>query len=539
MIAKKNKSKNYITVGRGRLLTLGDCLKVAEGARVSITKSSFTPTRRSVDVLNSSLERCLPIYGVTTQYGGDAHRLDASISHRKFSDDKNGSYWRSLQNRQLNLIKSLMCGVGKEVEPSVIRTAVLLRLHTLAQGYSGVRPIILTGLRDLLNKNICPIVKQYGSVGASGDLIPLAAIAATLIGEKNQLVFYQGHEMTADSALKRAGLRPVRLNPKEGLALVNGTSFMTAIAALSLYDLKRIFRWMLSAIALTLEALETLGDAYEPLVHKIKGHRGEYEVNKLLKDFWRGSRLIVHPSKLNPAKGRSIQDFYSLRSVPQGFGPFYENIQTATPWIEKEMNSVNDNPIIDRSSQKIYGTANFMGYYVTTACDLLKMDIAQASTWIHALIANLLHPTKSNGLPANLITRPDIYSGFKPIQMLAASLAIQNRKSALAHQAFMIPTEGDNQDVNSLGTHAAFDLEDSVENLEYLVAILLLAGAQAIELRNIKMAGHGAKALFKNIRKVSPFLRRDRPLTGDIEAAVSLIRNHFSPLHLEERNRIK
>ena len=219
-----------------------------------------------------------------------------------------------------------------------------------------------------------------------------------------------------------------------------------------------------------------------------------------------------------------VQDYYSLRSVAQGFGVFHENLARATRWVESEMNSVNDNPIVVPAHEQVYHTANFMGYYVSSACDMLRADIAQAATWVHALVANLVHPRKSRGLPVNLIEDPTNYSGFRPIQILAASLTVQCRKLAQTHASFVLPTEGDNQDVNSLGTHAAFDLRTSVQHLQELTGVLLMASAQALELRGLEKAGLKSRAIVEEYRKVVPFLREDRIVHEDLVASIGALR---------------
>lgn len=499
------KVHKKIFIGGGKWLTLKDVeLAARKIARVSVDPASYAIVAKNRAILEKFIKNDNFIYGITTQFGDDIHRIDKDISRD------------SLRERQNNLIKSHSCGLGEEVSSDIVRAAMLLRAQMLSQGMSGVRPVIIESLVNFLNKEITPVIKRYGSIGASGDLIPLAAVASALIGDG--LCNFENEKIQASILMKKNGLKPLRLEAKEGLALINGTSFMTAIAALALFDIARLFPVMLSALAVCLEALFAIDSAYEPFVHKVKKHSGQIKVNEFFLDFWQGSKLI---SKIG------LQDYYSLRSIPQGFGPFYENIKKSTDWIEQEMNSINDNPLVRTNPPKIYHTANFMGYYITEACDILKMDMAQASSWIHAIIANLVHPRKNKGLPANLIENPNKYSGFKPLQILAASLAVQNRKLSLPNQAVMIPTEGDNQDVNSLGAHAAFDLKESFENLERLTAILLLVGAQAIELRDIKKASEKTRKLHKIIRQTVPFLKKDRPLSNDLEKIISLMKEEI------------
>ena len=523
--------ENIITIGRGRLLCLEDGKKIARNnAKIIFSKETFPAMRKSREVLLKFVNNRTPVYGLSTQFGNQANFLDDNIKN----DDTD--YFHSLRERQCNLIKSHNISLGEESPEEVVRSAMLLRAHCLAQGHSGVRPETVESLSLFLNKGVHPVVRHYGSIGASGDLIPLSGIAAALTGEDTH-VYYRRKRMKAIVALRVAGIKKLQVELREGLALINGTSFGTAIASLAVFDLRRLFPQMLSAIAMALESLTIIGSAYNPFVHKLKGHKGEIEVNEFLNEFWDGNRLIrsltdVRTETLSffesngngRGEAKSLQDYYSLRAVPQGFGAFKENLERSVVWVENEMNAVSDNPVVSMNPEKVYHCANFMGYYVTEASDVLKMDIAQASSWLHAILANMVHYRKSSGLPANLVKRPQIHNGFRPLQILAAALAVQNRKLAQAQQVFMIPTEGDNQDVNSLATHAAFDLREAVSNLERLTVILLLASAQALELRGIAKAGARARRIVKTIRGESSFLEADRPLLEEMEAVTQLLR---------------
>jgi phenylalanine ammonia-lyase len=532
----KNKTgihSSDIIIGAKRKLTLESCIKAGrEMGKVQLDPKAFDNIQKSHSILQQFSNQRLPVYGLNTQFGNNANMLDANITNG--SDE----YSQSIKQRQLNLVVSHNIGLGEETPEEVVRVAMMLRAHCLGLGHSGVRSEIIQALINFINHGIHPVINRYGSIGASGDLIPLASVASALCGEKTQ-VQYQGKRMLAGEAIKKAGLKTIEPEEREGLALINGTSFMTAKAALTIFDLKRLLNQLLSAIAMSLESLLIFDSPYQPFVHELKGHTGEIEINNFFNDFWKDSLLIrklshareqslhsVKTKKTSNGNGENLQNYYSLRSVPQGFGPFIENLQNATRWIESEMNSVNDNPVISIKDKDIYHSANFMGYYVTESCDILKMDIAQASTWIHAILAIMIHPCKNLGLPANLVNRPDINNGYRPLQILSASLAVQNRKLAQSQQSFMLPTEGDNQDVNSLATHAAFDLRDACMNLERLTAILLLAATQALELRGIKNAAAKSKKIHKVIRTVSPFLENDRSMSIEILKVIELMRNH-------------
>lgn len=527
-----NNDSSTIIIGGNSKLTLESCFKVGrEMKNLSLDPKANKKIDSSHRILENFSKLRLPVYGLNTQFGNNANMLDANIT--------NGSneYNQSVKKRQLNLVISHNVGLGDETAEEVVRVAMMLRAHCLGLGHSGVRPEVIQALINFVNNGIHPIINRYGSIGASGDLIPLASVAAAMCGEDTP-VMYQGKKISAKEAIKKAGLKAIEPEEREGLALINGTSFMTANASLTIFDLRRLFNQLLSAIAMSLESLLIFDSPYQPFVHELKGHKGEIEINDFFIDFWKGSNLI---RKLNHAREQSLhsvktkknsnnysenlQNYYSLRSVPQGFGPFKENLENAIRWIETEMNSVNDNPVISINPEEIYHSANFMGYYVTVACDTLKMDIAQASTWIHAILAIMIHPNKNFGLPANLVNRPDINNGYRPLQILSASLAVQNRKLAQSQQAFMLPTEGDNQDVNSLATHAAFDLKEAYNNLERLTAILMLASTQALEFRGIKNAATRSKNIHKTIRTVSPFLENDHSMSAEIQKLIELMRN--------------
>ncbi len=521
VLGKAIKNKAVITIGRNYHLGIGAAHALAHySSPVAVSPTAMEAVNASYQFLKAHVDLRVPIYGVNTNFGDQVRYIDAAIK-----ETESFEYYESISERQENIVRSLSCGLGAIVAPHIVRVTMMLRVHCLAQGYSGVNPELINALLDFINAGITPVVRCYGSIGASGDLIPLSMIAAALIGE-NVPVIYQDQFMRAPEAIQLAGLKPYKLGLRDGLALINGTSFMTALAGLAIYDLQRLFPQMLAAIAMTLEALLVIDSAYHPMVHQLKLQQGEIGINQFFIDFWQGSQLLTNLDELRVTDytHKPVQDYYSIRSVPQGFGPLQENLERAVQWIENEMNSVNDNPIIDVVEKNIHHSANFMGYYVTDACDILKMNIAQASTWIHALLANLVHPRKNHDLPVNLVPDPSKHNGFRSMQLLSAALAVQNRKLAQAQQAFTLPTEGDNQDVNSLGTHAAFDFHEAVANLERLTAILFLAAAQALELRGIEKAGPQSQALYQVIRQHSPQIEKCRPMSEEIEQVIHLLR---------------
>lgn len=513
--SSKNKA---IIIGSGQWLDLS----VAQvRAPVALSTGANNKIDEAYQFLKSHVKSRIPIYGINTNFGDQVRYIDVSIK-----DMPETEYYHAIEERQKNIVRSLSCGLGDIVSPEIVKTTMMLRAHCLAQGYSGVHPQLIHALLDFINAGITPVVRCYGSIGASGDLIPLSMIAAAVFGE-DVAVHYQNKIMRAPEAIQLAGLTAYKPTMRDGLALINGTSFMTAIASHAANDLNRLFSQMLTAIAMTLESLHVISSAYHPMVHQLKHHLGESTINQFFVDFWQGSQLLTDLDELRVTDyaHKPVQDYYSIRSVPQGFGPLEENLIRATAWIENEMNAVNDNPIIDVKENAIHHSANFMGYYITDACDMLKTNIAQASTWLHALLANLVHPRKNQNLPVNLVPDPSTQNGFRSMQLLAAALAVQNRKLAQSHQSFTLPTEGDNQDVNSLGTHAAFDFKESVANLERLTAILTLAATQALELRGIEKACKKSQAVYHAIRKHSPTIEKCRPMSEEISHLVDLLKN--------------
>jgi histidine ammonia-lyase len=516
-----NNFMNDVAIG-GQDLDVGTLAAVARGeASVSLDAASRVNMLKAHAFFSEKVESRVPIYGLNTQFGDQVVLLD------KHLDDYEGErYQSSLQNRQDSLIRSHNCGLGEVAPIEVVRGAMLLRSRCMSRGYAGVRPEVVDAYFEFLNRGITPECFRYGSIGASGDLVPLATIAAAVVGEDVQ-VRYQDHTVPVRPLLRDLGVSPLKISGREGLALINGTSFMSSVAGLALHDLTGLYDTMLSVIAMALESLLVIEAGYLPIVHELKGHRGEIAVAERIRSAWAGSQLIRDLDDARATEGTAqigVQDYYSLRSAAQGFGVFHENLERARTWIEAEMNSVNDNPIVVPDDSQVYHTANFMGYYVSSACDMLRADIAQAATWVHALVANLVHPRKNRGLPVNLIEDPTNFSGFRPIQILAASLTVQCRKLAQTHASFVLPTEGDNQDVNSLGTHAAFDLRTSVQHLQELTGVLLMASAQALELRGLEKASIKSRAIIEEYRKLVPFLREDRMVHEDLVASIAALR---------------
>jgi phenylalanine ammonia-lyase len=343
--------------------------------------------------------------------------------------------------------------------------------------------------------------------------MPSAYVARVLVGMGG--VEYQGRTMAALEALKLADIEPIRFAPKEGLALINGTTMMTAVAALVWVDAWRVLRALLGAIALSVEALEAGSEPFAAWVQDMKGHPGQAAVAEYIREHLAGSKMVGDSGR---------QSCYSLRCPPQGLGPAWEALEQARPLIEREMNSANDNPLIDPQTGTLYRAGNFYGGHIARLLDTWKIDFAVMANWGNALMAVLVDDKFNNGLPASLVPEPGVNSGFKGMQLSATSLACAVRQMAGSSTIHSLPTEAYNQDVVSLGMHAAVTALDALECLRNETAMVLLAAAQAADLRAATAKlGTRNQRLHAAIRQVSDFLGRDRAMGQDVADVAGLI----------------
>ncbi|HLY19216.1 MAG TPA: aromatic amino acid ammonia-lyase [Bryobacteraceae bacterium] len=484
---------NSLVLG-ARPITIEDVEDVARrGAGVAFAERARNLIRQGRQKLEERLAAGDRIYGVNTGVGGNIkYALDAGQT----------------EQFQHNLMNHLSCGTGAPLPQDVVRAAMLLRLATFARGSSAVRWELVAGLQALLNHGIVPVVPRYGSVGASGDLMPSAYIARALLGLGE--ADYQGRRIPAAEALRAAGLESLRFAPKEGLALINGTTSMTAFAALLWADARHVLRALLGAVALSIEALQAPSEPYRPWVHECKGHPGQIAVAAYVGGLLEGSGFVAESSS---------QSCYSLRCVPQGLGPAWEALESARAVVEREVNSANDNPLIDPETGDLYRAGNFYGGHIARLLDTWKLDFAIEGNWANALFAVLVDDKFNAGLPSNLVPEPGVNSGFKGMQLSITSLACAIRQMAGPSSIHSLPTETYNQDVVSLGMHAAVTAADALECLRNAIAMVLLASTQAVDLRGgPARLGPGSRRVYHAVRSVSAFLERDRPMEGDIAA---------------------
>jgi phenylalanine ammonia-lyase len=514
-------------------LSLDEILAVARHSQpvaLSNEEGFLQKIARGREALERKLDAGEVVYGVNTGFGGNARYVIPTDE---------------LAHHQQNLLEFLSCGVGEALPEEVVRAAILLRANALARGLSAVRLVVIHRLLDLLNHHITPIVPRYGSVGASGDLCPSAYITRAMAGRGE--VFYKGCRVAAAEALHNEGIESLALEAKEGLALLNGTTVMTGAGAIVVDDAAYLFHLSLGALAMTVEALGSSSDYYHPAIHMAKHHPGQLAVAEMLNSLLFESKLAIPLDEIRhrveevsrrangrhdvAEAGESIQGPYSLRCAPQGLGPMQESLGQCRAVIEREANSVNDNPLIDPVSDRVYHTGNFYGAHIARAMDGLKLDLANLANWLHALIALLMDDRFSNGLPPSLSPHPGVYQGFKGMQLVHTSLVTAIRHWCAPSLIHTLPTEQYNQDIVSLGTHSALTAMDVIRLLRSAVAIMLLSAAQAIDLRaGGGRIGAGTRPIYRAIRSVSAFVEEDRALDRDIAAVVGVIERRGIPV---------
>ena len=495
--------KKKIKLGTASM-TLEDLAAIARrGAPVVLSDGSLRRIRASRQLVERWVKQGRAIYGITTGFGALS---DVSISAKDT---------RKLQE---NILMSHSSGVGPPLDPEIVRATMALRIKDLARGHSGIRLKTVRQLTALLNRGVCPIVPQQGSVGASGDLAPLAHLALVLIGRGEAL--YRNERMPGALALQQCGLKPVRLQAGEGLALVNGTQIMTAIGALALFDALHLAKLIDVAAAMSLEVLLGSRTEFDARIHQVRPHPGQRAAADNMDRIVQNSEIITSHKDC----GR-IQDAYTLRCSPQVHGASRDTIAFARQAIETEMNSSTNNPLIFAGSQDFLLGGNFHGQPVALALDYLGIAMAELADISERRIERLVNP-KLSGLPAFLVKDGGLNSGFMIAQYTAAALVSENK--VLSHPASVdsIPTSANKEDHVSMGTIAARKCREIVANVENVIAIELLCAAQALDLFTNRKPGKGTMAAYRVIRSAIGHLETDRILADDIAAMRSLIRSN-------------
>jgi histidine ammonia-lyase len=441
--------------------------------------------------LEASLSAGHPVYGVTTGVGYDAAR--------RIKDPQSFAY---------QIIRQHGCGLGEHFAPAEGRAILFTRLVSLAKGYSAVGLELLQALCALLNRDLIPLIPRLGSVGASGDLTPLSYVAAVLAGERE--VYYRGTVHPARTALRQAGLRPHRFAPKESLAIMNGTSVMTAIGVLTCRQLERTLALCERAAALTVELLLGRSLAFHPTAHDLKGHPGQTVSAAAIRAAIQGSGLVDR----GKGAGRIIQDPYSLRCAPQVIGATRDALAWAETLLTRELNSVNDNPLVDPEAGTVLFAGNFYGGHVALAMDLLKTAAASVADLLDRQFALLVDSRLNLGLPENLV----VYDGcgLKALQLTTSALTARCIQRAAPDTILSRPTEVHNQDKVSMGLNAALGAKEVVALLQQVLTTLLVALSNAARLRSEPALAPAGRALVNAIRTHSAVLERDRRLEGDL-----------------------
>jgi histidine ammonia-lyase len=489
---------------KGEQISLVQLAAVAFGGepvRVSpVARSRILASRKAIEQI---LERDLVVYGVNTGFG---KLSDVRIPHGE------------LRQLQLNLVRSHACGIGNPLSEAEVRAMIVLRANVLALGFSGIRCEVIELLCEMLNRRVCPVVPEKGSVGASGDLAPLAHLALSLIGEGE--AFFEGERMTSAEALRRAHLKPLQLEAKEGLALLNGTQAMHAVGGLALLRAKLLARVADVAGAMSLEALKGTPAAFDLRLQDARPHPGQKAVAEHLLSLMEGSEIRQSHIEGDPR----VQDAYSLRCMPQVHGAVRGALAHCEDVLLIESASATDNPLVFAESGEVISGGNFHGAPLALGLDYAAIATADLMSMSERRTDRLVNPDKNEGLPAFLARRPGVESGFMTAHVAAASLV--NEARVLAHPASIdnITTSGGKEDHVSMGMTSALKLRAIVDLAENLLAIELLAAAEGLEHRRPLKAGVGVERAFAAVRKIARPLVQDRSLSADITHVAEAIR---------------
>lgn len=485
----------------GMNLTIEQVMGVAQKGRgAELSAAACARINRARDYVEGKAADKTVIYGLTTGFGKFSDTLISSDNTREL---------------QRNLIRSHACAMGEPLPEEIVRAAMLLRINALSRGLSGIRLSTLETLLAMLNAGVHPVVPQKGSLGASGDLAPLAHMALVLMGEGEAV--FKGTRMTGGEAMAAAGIAPVELEAKEGLALINGTQIMTAIGCFAVNGALRLARTADVAAALTCEALNAVTSAFDPKVHAARGHDGQRRSAANILLLLENSSLA---HRTNPAK---VQDAYSLRCSPQVHGASRDAIEYAYRAIEREINAVTDNPLIFPEDDEVISGGNFHGQPMALALDFLGIAVAELADISERRLERLINPQLSEGLPAFLTPEGGVNSGFMITQYAAASMVSENKIYAHPASVDSIPSSANQEDHVSMGTTAARKALMILGNAEKVIGIELMAAAQALDFRGAEKAAPAGRAVHALIRGRVPFIERDTVMYPYMNAAEELV----------------
>lgn len=478
--------------------------ELREAWRLPLSVELSEDARRRIEAAAEAVDRVIAegaaVYGVNTGFG--------RLAQVRIEEDE-------LAHLQENLVRSHAAGVGDALSDDVVRLVILLKVMALARGHSGVRLELVDALRALLEHEIYPCIPSQGSVGASGDLAPLAHLSRVLLGEGEAHV--RGRLVPALEALTEAGIEPIRLGPKEGLALLNGTQVSTALALAAVFRTENVLAAALVAGAMATDATKGSDGPFDRRIQDLRGHSGQADVATVLRELMRGSEIRASHLQCN-----RVQDPYSIRCQPPVAGACLEALRHVSALLETEANAVTDNPLVFASTGEILSGGNFHAEPVAIAADYLALAVAEIGSLSERRTALLIDANLSQ-LPAFLVRNSGLNSGFMMAGTTAAALVSENK--CLAHPATVdtIPTSANQEDHVSMATHGARRLHDMLDNVENIVAIELLAAAQGIEFRRPARSSTAIEDAIATVRAISPPYTEDRPLADDITGVAALI----------------
>jgi histidine ammonia-lyase len=490
----------------GNTLTLEDIEKICFSknghSKVQVSKTALTKISKSRKYVLKEAFSKKAIYGINTGFG--------ALSGKKIPT-------ADLEQLQYNLVRSHCTGVSEYFPDHIVRCILLMRANCLSSGYSGVSLDAIQLMLEFLNHEIYPQIPKRGSVGASGDLAPLAHMALSLIGEGDSK--FKGKVLRSNFIMHQIGLMPLKLGPKDGLALINGTSVLTSLAALATIEAKRLIKIADIAGALTVEALKGSKAPFHQFISKLKPHPGQIACAENLLRLLKGSKIMDSHTNCN-----KVQDPYSLRCMPQVHGSTRQVIKHVEEVVNIEINSVTDNPLVNTDEQYIISGGNFHGQSVSMAMDYLSIGLSEYASISERRVEKLMNPTFSD-LPPFLIQNSGLNSGFMIAQVTSAALVSENK--ILSHPAVVdnVPTSTDKEDHVSMGVGAGLKLHQILENVKNCLAIEILCSAQAINFHRPLKSSPAIEAVHHLIRKSVSFMEQDRVLSKDIKTIVDLIDN--------------
>jgi histidine ammonia-lyase len=489
---------------RGQRLTLEQIAAIANGREhVALAAEARARCEASRAIVEKIVAQNQTVYGVNTGFG-------------KLSDVRIDP--GQLRELQLNLVRSHSCGLGNPLSEAESRAMLLLRANVLACGLSGARPVIVEALVAMLERGVTPVIPEKGSVGASGDLAPLAHLALAAIGEGE--AFYKGERLVSSEALRRAAIEPLQLEVKEGLALLNGTQAMGAVGALALYRAERVTRLADVAGAMSLEALKGTPVAFDERIHAARPHPGQVEVATHLRALLAGSEIRKSHLENDPR----VQDAYSLRCMPQVHGAVRDTLRHARGVVETETGSATDNPLVFSESGDVLSGGNFHGAPLALAFDFAAIALTDLLSITERRIDRLVNPDANENLPPFLTRQPGTSSGFMMLQVTAVALLSEAKIWAHPASVDNVPTDGGKEDHVSMGMTAATKLRSIVENAEAATAIELITAAEGLEYRKPLAPGRGVKAAYEIVRTHVPLLEADRSMSNDIQKIIEAVR---------------